>query len=245
MNKSELSTFTEENNYQVDERRFMGDLDITNSPVMKTYQKLIQQSKYTEARDLLNQSNVFSYSAWFFNMINNRLHAIDDHMTKTFGPRPEYTKYQDPEPTRVPLYTSWVSGLDMFATLRTITIRDALNGRARSNPVQGIDGDFVQLYIDGEFGYSLDHWNVIRGGIEIDENQTFILEDADVVLQPIFKLTSLTEFPIHITTTPPTGFVKNGVVMIDIDLDAESEHAIYDNTEPTGVPIGSCWIGVN
>lgn len=243
MNKSEISTFTEQYDYAVDSRRYMGDINIDDSDIMSRYQILISENRYTDARDLLNNSDAFSFSAWFFNMLKNRLIAITDYLETRIGPRPELTKYQDPEPANVPLWTTWITALDQFDTLYSITVNPSLNGAAYSVPEKNVPDSIIQLYVNGDFGYALDTWDVISGDVSIDSDNKFVLGASDVVVKPNFKLDSMNNFPIHVSESYPTGLTSNGAVMIDLDINAINDNAIYDDIEPTGVPIGSCWIG--
>lgn len=245
MNKSDVTTFTAANNYAIDERRFMSDLDIDNSSIMDSYQTLIANQQYTDAKNLLDQSDIFSFSAWYFNMINNRIHAIDDYLLHVIAPRPEYTKYQDPEPSGVDLWTTWVSGLDQFGTIYTITIDPASNGSVYCIPVQGITGDIVQLYVNADFGYVIDTWNIISGGITIDSDNKFVIDTADVEIEPSFKLGSMNNFAIYFSSNPPTGLTQTGAVNINLNINAMTSGAIYGGSQPQGAPLGTVWIGAN
>lgn len=245
MNKSEATTFTPANNYAVDDRRYLSDLDIDNAPIMNAYQTLIANGQYTDAKNLLNQSDVFSFSAWFFNMLKNRLGAIDDYFSTMVGPRPELTKYQDPEPENVPLWTTWVTALDQFDTLYSITVNPSLNGAAYSVPEKNVPDSIIQLYVNGDFGYALDTWDVISGGISIDSDNKFVLGRNDVVVKPNFKLKSMNNFAIYFSSNPPTGLTQTGAVNINLNINATTSGAIYGGSQPQGATLGTAWIGAN
>ena len=246
MNKSEISTFTPEYDFTVDDRRYMGDLTIDNAHIMESYQSLIANNRYTDAANLLEQSeDVFSFSAWFFNMLNNRLKAISYYLTRVIEPRPELTKYQDPEPPGVPLWTTWITESDDFSTLHDITIRETQNGSVVSVPQRDITGATIQLYVLSDFGYAIDRWEVVSGGVQIQSDDSFVLGNSDVVIQPVLKLESMINFPVHLSNYLPTDLTSNGAVWIDLGIDASNNNVIYSDNEPTGVPDGSCWIGDN
>lgn len=67
-----------------------------------------------------------------------------------------------------------------------ITIREADHGTAMSNVEAAIEGEQVTLTATPEEGYALVGWNVIHGNITMNEDNTFIMPDDNVTLQPIF-----------------------------------------------------------
>ena len=81
----------------IDSRVFFSDIDLDNINIMNEHENLIKQGKYTDASQLLNNSDVFFYGAWFLNMIENRLVNIGNHLLSK--QKPQLTTYQDSEPT--------------------------------------------------------------------------------------------------------------------------------------------------
>ena len=64
----------------IDDRVFMQDININQVPIMNRYYSLLSNGNYTQASELLNNSEVYSYGAWCLNLIENRLYAIGNYV---------------------------------------------------------------------------------------------------------------------------------------------------------------------
>ena len=72
-----------ENSYfpsKIDDRIYFSDISINQVPIMNRYYSLLSNGNYTQASELLNNSEVYSYGAWCLNLIENRLYAIGNYV---------------------------------------------------------------------------------------------------------------------------------------------------------------------
>lgn len=80
----------------IDSRIFFSDISIDHTDLMSQYQSLIKQGKYSEASQLLNNSDASFYGAWIFNLFDNRLKNIGEYILTL--EKPKLTVYQNTEP---------------------------------------------------------------------------------------------------------------------------------------------------
>ncbi len=80
-----------------DSRIFFSDISIDYTDLMSQYQSLINQGKYSEASQLLNNSDASFYGAWIFNLFDNRLKNIGEYLLTL--EKPKLTVCQSIEPT--------------------------------------------------------------------------------------------------------------------------------------------------
>ena len=92
---------------QIDSRTFFSDIDLSQVPIMKNYYTLQNAGNYTRASELLNNSEVFFYGAWWLNMMENRLNAIVDYALNKME-KPDLVRYTNTEPTNIPEGMNWV-----------------------------------------------------------------------------------------------------------------------------------------
>ena len=64
----------------IDDRVFFEDINLTQLDIKNQYEQLLQQGKYTEASQLLNNSDVDFYGAWILNLLENRLLNIQTYL---------------------------------------------------------------------------------------------------------------------------------------------------------------------
>lgn len=64
---------------------------------MNHYHRLLKSGSYTAASNYLCDSNVFSYGAWFLNVIEDRIVKIEEYAMSL--KKNTLTTYQSPEPT--------------------------------------------------------------------------------------------------------------------------------------------------
>ncbi|MCR5395226.1 MAG: glycosyl hydrolase family 98 [Bacteroidales bacterium] len=68
-----------------------------------------------------------------------------------------------------------------------VTVRDAEHGQVQASVVQAAEGDTVSLTVQPELGYEFVGWNIIHGNINIAEDNSFVMPDDNVTLQPIYR----------------------------------------------------------
>lgn len=76
---------------------------------------------------------------------------------------------------------------DMEAEKFGIFLRKADNGSVSCDVTEAEEGTKVKLNVTPDEGYELIGWNIIHGKITIDEDDSFIMPDDNVTVQPIFK----------------------------------------------------------
>ena len=89
----------------IDSRVYAQDINIENVSVFNEYQSLLAQGKYKDASNLLNNSDVYFYGAWMFNLLENRLNEIGKYVMSM--EKPKLTIYQSEEPT-VNIGMTWI-----------------------------------------------------------------------------------------------------------------------------------------
>lgn len=81
----------------VDDLLFISDVDCKSENIMNTHQEYINRSKYTDAsRYLNNQSNITPIVADLFNLLENRLIALQSHLLSQ-DDEVERAFYEEPE----------------------------------------------------------------------------------------------------------------------------------------------------
>lgn len=92
---------------QIDDRMFFQDINILQVPIMSHYYALLQSGDYCMASEYLNNSEVFFYGAWVFNLFQNRLCAIGDYVVYIL-PKNIVTHYYVNEPADVYEGMNWI-----------------------------------------------------------------------------------------------------------------------------------------
>ena len=90
-----------------------------------------------------------------------------------------------------------------------ITIRETEHGTVSLNSETAVEGETVTLNVKPENGFELVGWNVIHGNVTINEDNTFIMPDDIVTIQPIFAdMTSMyaLDFTEVLGGNIPTGW---------------------------------------
>ena len=66
---------------KVDKMTFFQDVSLNTIEYMNQYQRLLSKGKYTEANDYINrQTGIYGYFACFFNMLENRIYALQNSL---------------------------------------------------------------------------------------------------------------------------------------------------------------------
>ena len=90
-----------------------------------------------------------------------------------------------------------------------ITIRNAEHGTAVASVNEAAEGEKVSIEVTPDAGYALAGWSVVHGDVIIGEDNTFIMPDDNVTLQPIFTDLSATytlDFSNVLSGTIPEGW---------------------------------------
>ena len=65
----------------IDELTFFQDVSLDKIEVLNTYNNLIEQGEYSKASVYINeQEGIFGYFACFFNLIENRIYALQHYL---------------------------------------------------------------------------------------------------------------------------------------------------------------------
>lgn len=82
---------------KVDEQIFFQDADLDHFPITEHYNRLISLQKYDEANNYINeQSGIYGYYADFFNLIENRIHSLQDYLLKKEKKSPFVSSDEEP-----------------------------------------------------------------------------------------------------------------------------------------------------
>lgn len=92
----------------IDSRIFYSDCNIENLPVLENYKQLLSVGKYTDAKNLLENSDIDYFGAWILNLLENRLYALERYLKEDVA-KPELVFYSDTEPDATEVGQSWVS----------------------------------------------------------------------------------------------------------------------------------------
>ena len=84
---------------------------------------------------------------------------------------------------------------------RTVTVTSDGNGTATASAASGIIGDTVTLSATPDDGYRFKEWQVISGGVTI-ENNTFVIGTADVEIKAVFEAVPTNPDPDEPTPEP-------------------------------------------
>ncbi len=85
---------------QIDPLIFFQDIDIDHLEPMKHFQNLIQQGRYTEASEYINQQKgIHGAFAGLFNLIENRIYALQRHLLSKHKINPHHFSDSEPDIT--------------------------------------------------------------------------------------------------------------------------------------------------
>ena len=90
----------------IDDLRFFQDVSIDKLPIMEKFNRMIAQGNYSAASEYINEQDISFYGAWFLNMLEERLIAIENYIMYSTD-KPNLTTYNDIEPTNVAVGYCW------------------------------------------------------------------------------------------------------------------------------------------
>lgn len=124
----------------------------------------------------------------------------------------------------------------VYSGNHTVTVQNSENGKATPSVTSAKCGDVVNLTVTPDEGYKLKEWEVVSGGVTVEDN-SFIMETNDVVLKPVFEVYNPTieidlgglGDPIVIETTYGKNFFN---ALLDADVwdsldDMETEDYLF------------------
>lgn len=92
--------------YGIDERTFFHDVDLFNVPMMKTYNDLIKDKKYTDANVFLSQQNsLHNYSADLFNYLEVKVNTWQKAILDKVKYNPFHSSSAEPD---IPVGEVWI-----------------------------------------------------------------------------------------------------------------------------------------
>ena len=65
---------------EVDDLLFLNDVDLDHLSIANEHKELLAQEQYTDAGELLENSDMDSMCASLFNLLENRIYATQDHL---------------------------------------------------------------------------------------------------------------------------------------------------------------------
>lgn len=103
-----------------------------------------------------------------------------------------------------------VTPADYEAEQFGIFLRQSEEGEVSASCTEAAEGTVVSLYVTPADGFEFIGWNIIHGDIVIDDDNTFVMPDDNVTLEPIFKDKALV-YDMNLTDctggTIPAGWV--------------------------------------
>lgn len=94
---------------KVDDMIFFQDNSLEKADIMKHYNELIAQGKYSEASNYISQQEgVYGFFADYFNLIENRIYSLQDYLLTKTKNNPFVSSQNDNEPDSVTQNTIWI-----------------------------------------------------------------------------------------------------------------------------------------
>lgn len=84
--------------HKIDNMIFFQDNNLENVTIMNQYNELIAQGKYSEASDYINQQEgICGFFADFFNLIENRIYTLQEHLLQKPPKKQPFIFYDEEE----------------------------------------------------------------------------------------------------------------------------------------------------
>ena len=91
----------------VDDRIFYNDIDLDQLHILEQYKELLIASKYDEASDLLQQSDIDYFGSWLLNLFELRIRATQEYLLNN-KEKPKLQIYSSIEPTGIREGIVWI-----------------------------------------------------------------------------------------------------------------------------------------
>ena len=92
---------------KVDDRVFYNDIDLEHLHILGQYKDLLIASKYDEASDLLQQSNIDYFGSWLLNLFELRIRTTQEYLLNN-KEKPKLQVYSPTEPTGIREGIVWI-----------------------------------------------------------------------------------------------------------------------------------------
>ena len=93
--------------FSIDPRMYYQDVQLSQLDVKANFDAALDNNQYTLASQILQNSDIDYYGAYFFNKSEDKLVAVQNHVDAKV--KPVLTVYQATEPTTVENGLSWIS----------------------------------------------------------------------------------------------------------------------------------------
>ena len=93
---------------KIDDLLFYQDIDAAAAGISDHYQKLLRSGRYTEAADYLQKTGLPHYGADLFNLIENRIHAVQTYLSQNDPPTNPHI-ISETEPSDAPPDAIWIN----------------------------------------------------------------------------------------------------------------------------------------
>ncbi len=79
---------------KIDEMTFFQDVSLNTIEYRNEYERLLFSGKYSEAAQYINRQNgIYGYFACFFNMLENRIYALQDYLQRSASTHEFLSRY--------------------------------------------------------------------------------------------------------------------------------------------------------
>ena len=90
----------------IDDRIYFQDVNLSQLNIKKNFEHFLEEESYSEASDVLNNTDIDFFGASVLNLLENRLVAIEEYILTI--EKPVLTAYQSTEPEDVDEGFSWI-----------------------------------------------------------------------------------------------------------------------------------------
>lgn len=97
----------------VDDRLYLSDMQLGDVSTMTQYQELLAAGQWTQAAQLLENSDIPYYGAWVLNLLENRLVELSRYVINYVNE--SSMVYSEFMPYNTPQGTNWVGGDELNA----------------------------------------------------------------------------------------------------------------------------------
>lgn len=85
---------------EIDALNYYSNVSISQKDTADNYATLVKKRQYTEAQKVLSDSDLFGWFAEYFNMIENRVYAVQNYLkNECVAKHPKQDLYTTDEPT--------------------------------------------------------------------------------------------------------------------------------------------------
>ena len=85
---------------EIDTLDYFSDVTLSQKDTTDEYVSLVNAKRYTEAYDVISNSSIFGWFADYFNMIENRINAVQSYLiTNEKQKHPDQSLFSSDEPT--------------------------------------------------------------------------------------------------------------------------------------------------